>query len=115
MAKYRLLKGKHASGKLRKQRIYRPGDIIISDYDLCKQNHPNPAVEKKFELIEGSEDIKEKQPLFTDAINNSDDLDSLKVSQLREKAEEEEIDLTGKTSKMDIIAAIREHGVQVVV
>lgn len=98
MAKYRVLRGRHAHGKDKNgsQIVYGPGDIVETDVDLTKLNAVGPKLSRKFEKVaDGVSPTKKAEGSPTVRAGAPDDnLDSMTVSELRQFAEEEEIDLS---------------------
>jgi len=92
MPKFKLLSGIHNEGG----NTYYAGDIIDSKSDLLKHNvsGSSPRYEKAAESTPSS------------VQSRTDQLDAMTVSQLREFAEAEEIDLGEATKKAEILAVI---------
>ena len=95
--KYRLLRGQHISGERDadgKKIVYKAGDVFESPIDLVARFNDPRMAEQKFERV------------FTE-----DPLEVMTVAQLRELAEEEEIELPNNAKKQDILNVIRGHKV----
>lgn len=99
---------------LKPRRVYEQGDIIESEVDLCGMNGKHPMVPKFARADDDvaamvpppyqTEDTKVQEG-FKD--HHEDTLDSMTVSELQRVAEAQEIDISGKKSKAELIKAIR--------
>ncbi len=97
---YKVLRGRHAE----QDRVYDVDDVVDSKSDLDALNSQNS---QKFEYIgPGSFSVDSSKPTVTQDWEGP--LDSMTVSQLRELAEGEEIDLEGTTRKDEILTIIKE-------
>lgn len=58
--KFKLLAGGHVTGRGPTRKLYKPGDIIESEFDLTTLNSKNPAALKKFARLydDGSTDFQ---------------------------------------------------------
>jgi hypothetical protein len=112
MATYKLLAGQHvekdAEGNRKK---YKAGQYVSSKLDLERRHGTRkfrkisdddvaPAVAK---LDDPTQPKAKRQPPVNDA------LDDMTVEQLKQLAEDDEIDLSGATRKADIIQKIRDN------
>ena len=111
---FRLLEGRHVEGKDAdgKQIIYNAAsnNIIHTDNDLSVHNR---APGKKFENITGAvipvqspSDTEDETELTPDQQNQVTELMKLKLDELKEMAEAEEIDTEGCSKKEDYAAAL---------
>jgi hypothetical protein len=96
-------------------RTYYKGDIIETKDDLCtKFNDPGNPNNTKFELVnEAGQAITQADPEVAPSVVHSDGLQSKTVHELKNLAEEEEIELSGATRKSQIIEIIRQARVTV--
>lgn len=117
MAKFRVVHGRHHEGG----RTYKQGEIVDSKTDLSRLNAPNAIkFEKVAESIpvtpvsipqEETETVEEapmQELEVEEEVSVEDDFETMKVAELKQLAEAEEIDLDGATRKADIIERIRE-------
>ena len=88
MAKFRLLRGVHNEGG----RTYKVGDVIDSASDLSKHN----------------KDVVRFEPLSEGSLGGHSGLESMTIAQLKQHAEEEEIDLGDATKRSEILAICQE-------
>jgi len=126
--KFRLLAGCHSEGTDQdgKPITFRKGDVFESDYNLDKMFNSVGAI--KFEALDGVqfksalEDMSDEelaaevvrrqeakagnQPTSTE-YQEEDSLDSMTVRELKNFAEQEEIDLGNASTKENIIRVIR--------
>ncbi len=102
MTRFKVLVGRHAEGG----EVYSAGDVVDSATDLNLMNSPGSV---KFEQLHGDEPIEEAivADVAETAESKPDAYNTMSVSELREYAAEEEIDLEGIRLKADIIEAIR--------
>ena len=115
---YRLMMGQHSesvrdeNGELvqpRRNKIYKPGDIIRTTTDLLRMNGPGPQG-VKFVLVGSTEE--QMSPEFhamnaAQAQGFNDGMDDMSLDELRKLAREEDIDLSGLSKKEEIARAIR--------
>ncbi len=94
--KYRLLAGKHNEGGV----TYSPGQVFLSSKDVLKFNRGA----KKFALVSALDDTPVIVPSTPQEV--SDAFTDYTIEELRIIAEDEEIDLTGLTTKAEISKAI---------
>jgi hypothetical protein len=96
--RYQLLRGMNQN----EQGTQNPGDIVESEVDLVATQGADRwrKVDKNF-----------SPPASTPAAHaaENDGLEEMTVAELREYADENEIDLSGKSRKDEIVQAIREH------
>jgi hypothetical protein len=100
--RFRLLIGGHRKGALRDEnghviepgRNYKPGDIIESTVDLCTTFPSQPP---KFLRID---EVAEKESQMVNVYQQ------MPLNELKDLAEQQEIDLTDVTSKEEIIALL---------
>jgi len=107
--KHRVLRGSHFEGGKR----YRKGDTVLSKSELAKKyNFPNS---KKYEFIGTVSDGGESEETPIEITPETDDkenrwtqaeLEALTVNELKELAEDEEVDLEGLRLKEEIVEAI---------
>lgn len=74
--------------------VYYPGDVIETDKDLGRHNHPS---EPKFEKLTVIQPISE----------STKDLSKMTIPALKKLAEEEDIDLGDATLRDEIVEAIQ--------
>jgi len=112
MTHYRVLAGKHHVGSGADRKVFKAGDIVVTNNDLLQFNQPGAA---KFELVDSVGRPKSQKPIekrvqpkaVTPDIPLGDGLEDMTVNELRAMAEEEEIDLGSASRKDEIIKAIR--------
>lgn len=105
MAVYKLLRGMHAEGRGTERRIYKRGALVESDVNLEErfgsEKFRKMGESKKRAVREEPEDDEPED-------DEDDDLEGMTVLQLKELAENEEINIEGLKVKADIIDRIRE-------
>ena len=82
---------------------YGRGDRVSSKLELDKRF----GSDKFRRIVENGESVA-PPPVQSDVVDEKLNLDAMTVQQLRDFAEQEEIDLEGATKKADIVAVIRE-------
>lgn len=93
--------------KIEKTTTYR-GRVLVRDEELnVDAKTADGMVERGLASVVG-EIVENKQDEDTEDGNAGDELSGMTVDELKEYAAEAGVDLTGKTKKADIIAAIRE-------
>jgi len=102
MKRFKLLAGKHNENGV----TYSRGEIITTAGNLLKHNRGS----RKFEFLDETEDEVTEPVTDEEEYEEEEDdgLDASTIAELRAMAVTDGIDLTGKTSKNDIIATIRE-------
>lgn len=91
--KFRVLNGSHRA----KGQTFSKGSIVESTIDLVKLHGRD-----KYELVSSnSETASLQEP-------EGDDYDHMTVAQLKEVAEQDEIDISGAKNKAEIIAILRK-------
>ena len=97
--KFRILHGQHIAGKDEngKRIVYRGAD---------GKGHSGDVFESEFDLVARFNDPRMEQQKF-ERVFHEDPLDSMTVKQLRQLAEDEEIDLGSATAKNDILRIVR--------
>ncbi len=88
------------------------GDDTAVDYEGMKVEDLKALAEKRGVAVSGNKSAIIKTLERDDAVNTAikgRDFDALHVDELREYAEKEQIDLTGKSSKGDIVEAVSAH------
>lgn len=106
--RFKLLHGIHNEGG----KTYYPGDVIDSASDLSKHNRPSnvryePVAEETDDPL-GSADTLQANPV---PLESGAPLESLTIAQLRQLAEEYEVDLGDAAKKGEIIDALQTEGV----
>jgi len=96
--KFRLLRGGHQHGKNEdgSPKRYKRGDIIETDIELDRKLGAD-----KFQRLH-EEDLQQLNAPIQDTFS------SMSVNQLKDFAASEEIDLSGATTRADILKAVRE-------
>lgn len=90
------------------KRMFKPGEVVESEKDLAKLfNRPGSV---KFERLPDPPQAQISQSQETVAVQRKPDVDleAMTVRDLRELAEQEEIDLSGATTKEQIVKALRQ-------
>lgn len=87
MPKFKLISGVHSEGG----RTYLPGEIIESRSDLSKHNH---FPDRRYEPVA-----------------EGDGFDSMTIAELKQHAEEEEVDLGMATKKAEILRLVRGEAI----
>lgn len=114
--KFRILRGKHNQGERHpdgRPVIYARNDVVESETDLCKLNAGMAT--KKFERVDDSTpltnpDAAGKSVPSPETVDpNEDTFNEMTVAELRQFAEQEEIDLGKARTKDEIIAVLRSH------
>lgn len=108
MATYRVLAGMHAEGRGKERRTYPKGAYVVSKVDLERR-----FGSRKFRLI-SNDDLEDSVAKANDPFRAprppkpiNDGLDAMNAKQLRELAENDEIDVSNCKTKTELIAAIR--------
>lgn len=102
MTKFRVLRGKHHEHG----RAYVPGDVVDSAFDLNKMN--TPAGAKFEELRDQSIPATGEEPEPEPAETEVPEFEGWDIKQLREYAEEHEIDVSDLKRRDAIIKKIQE-------
>lgn len=86
------------------------GRVVVADEEVTVQAKvADNLVERGLAIVVGEEVTKNENHEGGDRDENADDeLAGMTVDELKEYAAEAGVDLTGKTKKADILAAIRE-------
>lgn len=83
------------------------GRVVVADEEVTVQAKvADNLVERKLAIVVGEETTENEGRDHDD--NADDELAGMTVDELKEYAAEAGVDLTGKTKKADILAAIRE-------
>ena len=123
MPRFRLLMGRHSEGKgsdgktLPQPKIYVPGDIIDSPVDLTKFNGPNankfervmddPPVSRQAATVPASTAPQAGKPPPRPA---SKELESMTEQELRQLAEDVEVDVKSARNKADLVKVLKAAG-----
>ena len=122
MAKYEVLRGNHSEGRYPKGHpqagspiVYEPGEVVETENCLLKFNSAKPgALGQKFRLVDddrvqATDKISIKPAVETEVEAQPDDgLVGLTLSELRELARGDSIDLGSAKSKTEVLKVMRE-------
>jgi hypothetical protein len=123
MSLFRLLRGQHAQGhypqghpKVGNPIVYEAGDIVESDADLLFLNGKVGSLGPKFEVVHDDRlhatdrvNLAKKEMPVDPASPQGDGLDSFTLDELKQLAEDDEVDLGKAKTKEQVIKAIREQ------
>ena len=109
---FQVLHGRHSEGGM----LYERGDVFESKSDLNKLNGGSHDTQKFLRMADDAKPKGGKEvafmnetPVVEEEAEETVDLSSKTVAELRELAEEEEIDLGEATLKADIVEIIEAH------
>lgn len=104
---FKLLRGIHAEGTGPKDDVYKAGDCFESASDLSRLNMK--GMTPKFQILQALPESTSSQETATVDGYTEDELKSLKINELVQICEDEEIDLEGVPKrKKELISKILE-------
>ena len=101
--KFELLSGIHAHGHGETRRIYMPGAVIESDVDLA-QRFNTPGSVRFRPVVEEPATASDPTPAATNSTTKA--FESMTLAELREMAEAEELEISPKATKVELIAKL---------
>lgn len=81
-------------------KTYKKGDVITTDTDLLKHNEPSHP--RYAEVLGDTATVVKEQEAVDESLNE------MSFAELKSYAQEGEVDITGATTKADLIAKIKQ-------